>query len=220
MEKHGKSLFLVAILAIVLFASAPLIKNNFNALTQPAPAKHTKKPKRIKKKPHKITWGYPFKRLYEKKIKFKSGQKFGETDVLRRSDKNSYFHDGYDFGFSEVGHSPVLAVHSGTVHQVKYRPGMGLYIWVISKDGYVEIYQEGFLSITDIYVKKGQHVKLGQKIGKLTGSHLHLGITKTDKNYIDKHKSPCGNWWKDNGTWLNPMKIITDDINAGKKNNN
>lgn len=217
MQKQGKSLALVALLAIILFASIPLIKNDFNAAIRPLPVKHTKKPK--KKKPHKITWGYPFKRLYQKKIKFKSGQKYGETDVLRRADKNSYFHDGYDFGFSEVGHSPVLAVHSGTVHKVKYKAGMGLYIWVISDDGYVEIYQEGFLSITDIYVKKGQHIKLGQKIGKLTGSHLHLGITKTDKHYIDKHGDPCGNWWKNNGTWLNPMKIITDDIDAGKKDN-
>lgn len=105
----------------------------------------TKKVKKLKKKtPHKVTWGYPFERLYHKNIKFKSGQKFGETDILRRPDKKSYFHDGYDFGFSEVGHSPVLAVHEGTVHKVKYRPGMGLYVWIISKDGYVEIYQEGF----------------------------------------------------------------------------
>ena len=173
--------------------------------------------KKHKKVVHKVTWGYPFKKLYEKKIKFKSGQKFGETDVIRRYyPTKSYFHDGYDFGFSEIGHSTVYAVHAGTVHKVKYAPGLGLYVWVISKDGYVEIYQEGFLSITDIYVKKGQKIKLGQKIGRLTGSHVHLGITKTDKDYIDKHGVPCHYYWKDNGTWLNPMKIIEDDIAKGK----
>lgn len=107
-------------------------------------------------------------------------------------------------------------MHAGTVHKVKYAPGLGLYVWVISNDGYVEIYQEGFLSITDIYVKKGQKIKLGQKIGRLTGSHIHLGITKTDKKYIDKHGVPCRYYWKDNGTWLNPMKIIEDDIAKGK----
>lgn len=102
-----------------------------------------------------MTWGYPFKRYMKKKIKFKSGQKFGQTDVIRRYyPTKSYFHDGYDFGFSEVGHSTVYAVHAGTVHRVKYARGLGLYVWVISDDGYVEIYQEGFLSITDIYVKK------------------------------------------------------------------
>lgn len=68
----------------------------------------------------------------------------------------------------------------------------------------------------DIYVKKGQKIKLGQKIGRLTGSHIHLGITKTDKDYIDKHGVPCHYYWKDNGTWLNPMKIIEDDIAKGK----
>lgn len=217
MQKTGKVFFLVAFIAIILFACVPLAKNNlFHANEAKSTKRLTKKPK--KKKVHKATWGYPFERLYHKNIKFKSGQEFGETDVLRRPDKKSYFHDGFDFGFSEVGHSPVLAVHAGKVHKVKYRAGMGLYIWVISDDGYVEVYQEGFLSITDIYVKKGQHIKLGQKIGKLTGSHLHLGVTKTDKHYIDKHGDPCGNWWKNNGTWLNPMKIIKDDIAASKTN--
>ncbi len=108
---------------------------------------------------------------------------------------------------------PVLAVHNGIVHRVHFKPGMGLYVWVISKDGYVEIYQEGFVNDTDIYVKKGQKIKRGQKIGRLTGSHLHLGITKTNKHYINKHGDPCGNWWKNDGTWLNPMKIISTDIN-------
>ena len=215
MKKQNKILFLIAFIAIILFACAPLAKKTLLISHHPATSKKVKKT--TKKISHKVTWGYPFERLYHKQIKFKSGQKFGETDILRRPDKKSYFHDGYDFGFSEVGHSPVLAVHEGTVHKVKYRPGMGLYVWIISKDGYVEVYQEGFLSITDIYVKKGEHVKLGQKIGKLTGSHIHLGVTKTDKHYIDKHGDPCGNWWKNNGTWLNPMKIIEDDIAAGKK---
>lgn len=214
MKKQGKIFFIIAFIAIILFACVPLSKKNLLFTKHQSTHKVNKT---TKKSVHKATWGYPFEVLCHKNIKFKSGQKFGETDVLRRPDKQSYFHDGYDFGFSEVGHSPVLAVHAGIVHKIKYRPGMGLYVWVISQDGYVEIYQEGFLSITDIYVKKGQHIKLGQKIGKLTGSHIHLGVTKTDKHYIDKHGDPCGNWWKNNGTWLNPMKIIKDDISESKK---
>ena len=73
--------------------------------------------------------------------------------------------------------------------------------------------------VADIYVKKGQKVKLGQKIGKLTGSHIHLGVTKTDKDYIDKKhdNTPCKYYWKDNGTWLNPMKIIEDNLRAAGK---
>lgn len=215
--KKTRIFLLLAAVLIVLFAATPLWKHN-QLLNLHQTTKVAKKAKKKKtKKKYVATWGYPFKRLNEKKIKFKSGQEFGKTDVLRRYKPKSYFHDGYDFGFSEVGHSAVLAVHSGVVHRVHYRAGMGLYVWVISKDGYVEIYQEGFLNNYDIYVKKGQHIKLGQKIGKLTGSHIHLGITKTDKHYIDKHGDPCGNWWKDNGTWLNPMQIINNDLaRAGK----
>ena len=218
MKKKTVFLLILGIIAIVLFAAKPLFNSN-NLLNFNNHPKQTTKVKKKKKKVKTvpITWGYPFKRLYEKKIKFKTGQMYGKTDVLRRTKPKSYFHDGYDFGFSEVGHSSVLAVHSGKVHRVHFRPGMGLYVWVISKDGYVQVYQEGFLSITDIYVKKGQHVKLGQKIGRLTGSHIHLGVTKTDKHYIDKHGDPCGNWWKNNGTWLNPMEIINKNLaEAGK----
>ena len=153
-KTESKFALLAALIAILAFASIPLWQNNLNSLR---PQTHTVKKKKTakKKKVVHVTWGYPFKKLYEKKIKFKSGQKFGETDVIRRVyPSKSYFHDGYDFGFSEVGHSPVYAVHAGTVHRVKYAPGLGLYIWIISDDGYVEVYQEGFLSITDIYVKK------------------------------------------------------------------
>lgn len=212
MKKRNKFLLFLAIIILVVVATIPLWQKKTSSHYKTT-SRVTQIRKVSKHKKHKATWGYPFKRLYEKKVKFKSGQKFGETDVIRRPDKNSYFHDGYDFGFSEVGHSPVLAVHNGIVHRVHFKPGMGLYVWVISKDGYVEIYQEGFVNDTDIYVKKGQKIKRGQKIGRLTGSHLHLGITKTNKHYINKHGDPCGNWWKNDGTWLNPMKIISTGIN-------
>lgn len=216
MKKKTYLLLIIGIIVIILFGAFPLWKHKDLHLQSVKTSQVKKKPK-VKKKYPPATWAYPFKRLDEKKIKFKSGQKFGKTDIMRRVRPKSYFHDGYDFGFSEVGHSPVLAVHAGKVHRIHYRPGMGLYVWIISKDGYVEVYQEGFLNDYDIYVKKGQQVKLGQKIGKLTGSHIHLGITKTNKHYIDKHGDPCGNWWKDNGTWLNPMQIITADLkHAGK----
>lgn len=211
-----KKLYLIiGFCLILLFAIRPIWHYSEHFIDQTKTVKQSKKKPQIKK--HIITWGYPFSRLYQKQIKFKSGQKYGKTDILRRLyPTKSYFHDGYDYGFSEVGHSPVLAVHAGTVKKVHYRAGMGLYIWVISDDGYVEVYQEGFLSITDIYVKKGQKVKLGQEIGKLTGSHIHLGITKTYKDYIDKYGDPCKNWWKNNGTWLDPMKIIETDLRVKK----
>ncbi|MCI6761354.1 MAG: M23 family metallopeptidase [Lactobacillus amylovorus] len=107
-------------------------------------------------------------------------QTFGMTDYMRSVNPPSYFHDGWDFGHSEGGYSPVYAIHEGTVTKVAYDSGLGWFIWVISPDKYVEIYQEGFNNKSDIYVKAGQ------KIGKLTGSHLHLGLTKITKKYINK----------------------------------
>lgn len=210
--KRRKRIGLIIVLVLLcLCGTMPLWSRHLPAFTSNQRTVQKKAAQKKRKRPA-VTWGYPFKACYHKKIKFKSGQEFGETDFLRRLKPKSYFHDGFDFGFSEVGHKPVYAVHAGTVHKVKFRPGMGLYVWVISPDGYVEVYQEGFLSITDIYVKKGQKVKLGQKIGRLTGSHIHLGISRTSKHYIDKHGDPCGNWWKNNGTWLNPMKIINANL--------
>lgn len=167
-----------------------------------------------KKVAEKDIWGYPFAKCYTKKIKYLSGQRYGKTDICRRTyPKKSYFHDGWDFGWSEVGNkAAVLAVHPGTVKKIAYVQGLDYYVWVVSDDGYVEIYQEAFLNRSDISVKVGQKLKLGQKIGRLTDSHLHLGVTKTSKDYITKKGHPYKNYYKDNGTWLNPMTIITTSL--------
>ncbi len=37
-------------------------------------------------------------------------QTFGMTDYMRSVNPPSYFHDGWDFGHSEVGYSPVYAI--------------------------------------------------------------------------------------------------------------
>ena len=52
-------------------------------------------------------------------------QTFGMTDYARSLSPLSYFHDGWDFGFSEVGHSTVKAIHPGTVKEVRQAPGLG-----------------------------------------------------------------------------------------------
>ena len=137
-------------------------------------------------------------------------QTFGMTDYLRSSNPPSYFHDGWDFGYSEVGRSTVYAIHAGTVKKVAYDSGLGCFIWFVSPDKYIEVYQEGFTKKKDIYVKTGQ------KIGKMTGSHLHLGLIKTTKDYINKHGFPCKNWNVDNGTWLNSINVIKKYYNSKK----
>lgn len=162
-------------------------------------------------------WCYPFKVCEKHGVRsmFKA-QTFGMTDYMRSSNPPYYFHDGWDFGYSEVGRSNVYAIHAGTVKKVAYGSGLGWFIWVISPDKYVEVYQEGFTKKKDIYIKKGQKIKAGQKIGKMTGSHLHLGLTKTNKDYINKHGFPCKNWNVDNGTWLNPINVIKKYYNEKK----
>ena len=50
----------------------------------------------------------------------------------------------------------------------------------------------------------------------MTGSHLHLGLTKTNKDYINKHGFPCKNCNVDNGTWLNPINAIKKYYNEKK----
>lgn len=157
----------------------------------------------------KNEWVYPFAKNEKYGVRpMYRAQTFGKTDFARSIKPLSYFHNGWDFGWGEVGRSTVNAIHPGTVQKVAYGNGLGWFVWVVSPDNFVEIYQEGFKKKKDIYVKPGQQVKAGQKIGKLTGTHLHLGVTTTDSNYINKNGFPCENWWKDNGTWLNPITVI------------
>lgn len=157
---------------------------------------------------YRLKWRYPFTSLKKTGVHPWWGQNFGITGFRRSNHLVSYFHDGWDFGHSQVGYSLVHVIHQGTVYRVAYDNGLGWFVWVVSKDNYVEIYQEGFKRKKDIKVKPGQHVKLGQRIGRLTGSHLHSGVSKTNKKYINEHGYPCGSWYKNNGTWLNPIKLI------------
>lgn len=188
--------------------SADTVDNSSNTttnVTSQTPAKKTYK------------WAYPFKVCDKYGVRpMYNSQTFGITDYMRSINPPSYFHDGWDFGHSEVGYSPVYAIHEGTVKKVAYGSGLGWFIWVISPDKYVEVYQEGFNKKSDIYVKTGQKIKVGQKIGKLTGSHLHLGLTKTTKNYINKAGFPCNNWNVNNGTWLNPISTIKKYLDKQK----
>lgn len=50
----------------------------------------------------------------------------------------------------------------------------------------------------------------------MTSSHLHLGLTKTTKDYINKHGFPCKNWNVDNRTWLNSINVIKKYYNSKK----
>lgn len=148
-------------------------------------------------------WGWPFDSVKSIQDVFKkldsptSEQTFGTSPS-----RSGNFHDGWDFGSSKYGTgSAVKAVHDGTVYKIEQRNGYWM-VDVKSSDGYYEVYQEAFASRSDIAVSEGQSIKVGDKIGTLTGSHLHLGISKTE---IDKANAY---WNVNNGTWLNPVREI------------
>ena len=83
------------------------------------------------------------------------------------------------------------------------------YVWVKSNDGYNEVYQEGFTSRGDIFVNEGQQVNVGTPIGRVTGTHTHLGITNKQIPIAYYHG------FNDDGTWLNPIQVIKAGINGG-----
>lgn len=170
-------------------------------------------------------WGWPFKGLTYSKIKaqLNGGAEFGNTSMLRRSNPPSYFHDGIDLGTSQFNHMKIRAIHDGVVKKIGFeghtQHDLGGYVWVHNpKDGYNVIYQEFVFSTSDkskaIKVKVGDHVKVGDTIGILSSSntsvtHVHIGVTKSSFNEAISHS------FDDDGTWLNPVKLIHEGIKNG-----
>lgn len=123
------------------------------------------------------------------------------------------WHDGADFGSSVFTDPYIYAVHGGTVIHAGYGPASWSLTWqsvVIDTGEYHIVSQEFSFSpgSSHCLVKKGDKVRVGQKIARIDNSvplasrHLHLGITK--KNWLLAQQS----WNKDDGTWLNPMNYI------------
>lgn len=95
------------------------------------------------------------------------------------------FHGGYclDFGFTSLypgagKNQDIVAVDDATVYSVENQPKGGLVIYLQHNDGKCSCYAH----LSKAIVKKGQKVKLGQKIGNMgdsgqvTGPHLHFGL--------------------------------------------
>ncbi|WEV52104.1 peptidoglycan DD-metalloendopeptidase family protein (plasmid) [Lactobacillus sp. ESL0731] len=153
------------------------------------------------------TWTWPFKSIKSKPASLDGGQ-YGHTSYSRGQ---TNFHDGFDFsnGLNGVHNgSDVIAVTSGTIYKVGYDSAALHYIWEKAGD-YNIIYQEGFNSSSDIHVHKGDKVKIGQKIGTITGTHVHLGITTNKKNpTMNQIGSPVANGFDHPNCWLDPIKVI------------
>ncbi|EPE2381381.1 M23 family metallopeptidase [Enterococcus faecium] len=127
---------------------------------------------------------------------YEEGQQFGQTSYPRG---RGYFHDGYDFGSAKYS-GDFKAVNDGKVIYAGYY-GSGIdYAIVLQIGEYQVMYQEFGNAY---YVKTGDQVTVGQPLGRLTSTHLHLGITK--KNW----QLALSSWDIDDGTWLNPIPILT-----------
>ncbi|MBR5310085.1 MAG: peptidoglycan DD-metalloendopeptidase family protein [Oscillospiraceae bacterium] len=111
---------------------------------------------------------------------------------------NTDFHTGVDITGSGVHGAKVVAVNTGTVVHTNYCPyngysyGYGTYVIVDHGGGITTLYAH----LSDISVKKGDVVVMGQQIGKVgntgwsTGAHLHFEVRK-------------------NGSAVNPISYIT-----------
>lgn len=161
-------------------------------------------------------WQWPFDGVKDPP-QYGEGGQFGDSAASAAIRNGHSFHDGFDWSFGLNGvhaGSTVKAVHDGTVTQVKYYPGLDWYVWVHSDDGFNEVYQETF-GQGDIKVKEGDHVNAGDTIGtaRLNG-HLHLGITK--ESDFNKAESKA---FTNDGTWLDPIKVIQDGMKSASNNN-
>lgn len=116
------------------------------------------------------------------------------------------YHDGLDFGSVDHPGTDVHAVHEGTVTRVGYTAGLEWYV-TIEDNNYLYCYQEAFSSRNQIAVSVGQHVDAGQVIGYRNTSHLHLGISANHNFNYDLGKA-----FTNDGTWLNPLTILTQGI--------
>ncbi len=105
-------------------------------------------------------------------------------------------HLGTDFGARKG--TPIYAIASGKVIYAGWMGGYGKTVKILHPNGFVSLYGHQ----SKLYVRAGQRVKAGQKIGAVgntgrsTGPHLHLSLYR-----YGKHK--------------NPMKYINKKIKVG-----
>ena len=146
-------------------------------------------------------WGWPFPADGEGR--FTGAQLFGVN--AGGEFRLNGFHDGLDFGSVDHPGTTVHAIHAGTVTGIGYIAGLDWYVTVDTGE-YMVVYQEAFSSKSQIAVKVGQTIGLGDTIGYRNTSHLHIGITKQKNLNVALASS-----FLNNGTWLNPLTIIKNN---------
>lgn len=154
-------------------------------------------------------WGNPFSDTSLAKSSFSSVQLFGKNPGGEF--RPNGFHNGLDFGSIDHPGNEVRAVHSGTV-VFTGNPGitgLGSLVIVTQSAGINTVYQEFATSTANARVKTGDNVALGQVIGIRNTSHLHLGMTRIDWRQAQQYA------FTDNGTWLDPLVILTSGSSGG-----
>lgn len=155
-------------------------------------------------KPSSKTW--PFDKAFSGT--FEDGQQFGKTSFNRGGSPDSFFHDGFDFGSAIYGSgSTIKSISDGKViYAGLYGHGLGTVIVVDAGDGHQIMYQEFSENTADILVKLGDTVTAGTAIGKLSGTHLHVGVTS--QNW----ESSLAFAFNPSGPWIDPIKYIQSDL--------
>lgn len=143
----------------------------------------------------------------------------GEQNFGHSESRRGHFHDGVDYGSSSFSDPHIYAAHGGKVifagdpgtvgMDNSFPNGLGKsFVVTKSDDGYYVVYQEFSTSTDGIQVHEGDTVNTGQPIGTRNTDHLHMGVTKMDWKQAEGHA------FKDDGTWLDPQKLINS---AGKE---
>lgn len=161
------------------------------------------------------TWRWPLRGYNESNITSGVGPRWGST------------HSGLDIGVPKG--TPVLATRAGKVVKVSNTcthnfgkqvgqdscgGGYGNYIYIDHGDGYVSRYAH----LTDIDVKEGDTVSIGQVIGTVgstgnsTGNHLHFEI-RLNGNYVDPEKYVSSSSDTTVASGYNPNNTNTTDDN-------
>lgn len=98
------------------------------------------------------------------------------------------YHSGMDFAGGGISGTKIPCFHAGTVFQQSFMAGgYGNYVVIKTPDNYYHYYAH----LTNVYVSKGDKVKVDQIIGtvgttgKSTGPHLHYEVRPSNNKYSD-----------------------------------
>jgi murein DD-endopeptidase MepM/ murein hydrolase activator NlpD len=134
------------------------------------------------RKRHEQAWVFPVRGWHS----------FGNSGSRFGAPRSGHTHQGQDVTAAEG--TKLVSVHAGTVRFVDYQSAAGYYVVIHDSGGKYE-FAYMHLQRGSVAVKAGQHVKAGQRIGRVghtgdaTGPHLHfeawVGAWQTGGHPVD-----------------------------------